>query len=205
MEFWLQFKFWANFAKLQTEWIGLAIVFGQGGCSAAGAEPLRPAPPRAWPRSCLLLCLARTSSSASSIAWIKPRVAGVFPFSSWYLTADSHHSPPKFTSPASFPIHPSTPLASPSSQQSIAPLSASANPSLPATELFPLQLRPKRRRRHSTVASVTPSPSTAALCLAEVAVSPCSLCTGWFALYSLVMAGVCSAEAAVRRARGHGG
>ena len=50
-----------------------------------------------------------------SVAWIKPRVAGVFPFFSLNLTADSHHSTPKFTSLASLPIDPSTPIASPSS------------------------------------------------------------------------------------------
>ena len=36
MKFWLQFKFWANFAKQQTEWIWLATVFGQGGALPPG-------------------------------------------------------------------------------------------------------------------------------------------------------------------------
>jgi hypothetical protein len=65
VEFCAQFKFWANFTKLQTVWIRVATVFGRGGCSAAGAEPPPRTPPRSWPRSCLLLCFVWTSSSAS--------------------------------------------------------------------------------------------------------------------------------------------
>ena len=53
------FVFSSNFGRnLQNhktgfQWIWLATVPSRGGCSAAGAEPPRPTPPRAWPCSCL--------------------------------------------------------------------------------------------------------------------------------------------------------
>ena len=49
----------------------------QGGCSAAGAELLRPAPPRTWPRSCLpARCRPGVLiRSKRCVAGIKPRAA----------------------------------------------------------------------------------------------------------------------------------
>ena len=63
----------------------------------------------------------------------------------------------------------------------------------------------ERHRKHVTVASVNQSLSAVASCSVEVAVSPWCFCAAQVTLYSLVVAGVCSAEAAVRRARGHRG
>jgi hypothetical protein len=55
--FWWNFGSSSTFGRIlqnhKTGWLELATVLEQGGCSAAGAEPLRPVPPRAWPRSCL--------------------------------------------------------------------------------------------------------------------------------------------------------
>ena len=90
----------------------------------------------------------------------------------------------------------------PRTQQSIAPLSASANPSSPATELFPFDSGRSRRRGCLTAASSSPSFSTATLCFVEVAVSPWSLCAGWFAFYPLVVAGARAVSLTVRHGCG---
>ena len=68
--FWWKFDFSSSFGRISQEdklWMRTATVIGRGGCSAAGAEPPPRTPPRSWPRSCLLLCFAWTSSSANRL------------------------------------------------------------------------------------------------------------------------------------------
>ena len=101
----------------------------QGGCTAAGAELLRPAPPCAQPRSCSPACgrgevaeLLASSSTSSRGSHLTATLS-----SSFRSTPVSSLRPQKFTSPTSFLSHQSTPAALPRSQQPFAPLDASSN------------------------------------------------------------------------------
>ena len=172
----------------------------------SGQAPLSRALPRTGPRSCLAARVRREVDTAPTCSSILLGVSPERPPCFLLLTqlrrplcAIKFHRGRSFFAPElSLPTSPSSP-------QSIAPPSASANPPEPSIRSVLLQPRPKRRRGRSTVTSFAPRLSSAASCSVEVAVSSESFCVAQFALYSPGAAGVCSAEAAVRRARGRGG
>jgi len=103
--FWPKFDFYTKFwSDLKKTWrgdkLGYSALEGGMHCRRPLVHVLRPAPPRARPRSCWPTWPRQgvLIRSMLFVAWIKPRTTVKFHFfSSLNLTADRHHPPTKFT------------------------------------------------------------------------------------------------------------
>ena len=114
VEFCAQFKFWANFTKLQTDWMRIATVFGRGGALPPGQSRLR-ARRHAAGHAAACCCASRGRPHPHHLfrRLDKAPSGRSLLFLFFELNADELPAPLKFASPVAIPSHLSTPAAPP--------------------------------------------------------------------------------------------